>query len=35
MTSLVEFIDFSSKPLLCESKLFVQILNNLHVIDWG
>lgn len=32
MASLTDFIDFSSKPLLCEL-ISLQDLNNLHVID--
>jgi hypothetical protein len=30
MASLTDFINLSSKPLLCKS---LPILNNLHVID--
>jgi hypothetical protein len=32
MASLTDFVDFSSKPLLCEL-VSLQDLNNLHVID--
>lgn len=32
MASLTDFVDFSSKPLLCELAS-LRDLNNLHVID--